>query len=56
MRAPLYGVEIAKDLVARARATAARDPGRALALLDQAQDVAPALSAIRAAQAEIAGR
>ena len=55
VRARLDGVEVAKDLVARARAAAPTRPGRALALLSRAEDVAPSLSSIRAARAEVAG-
>ena len=53
VRARLYGVEVAKGLIARARAAAR--PGRALALLNRAEDIAPSLSSIRAARAEVAG-
>jgi hypothetical protein len=55
VRARLDGVEVAKDLIARARAEAPARPGRALALLNRAEDVAPSLSSIRAARAEVAG-
>ena len=47
LRARLYGVEIAKGLVAQAHSEAAVHPARALALLDRAEDIAPSLSAIR---------
>ena len=53
VRARLYGVEIAKGLVAQARSEAAVHPARALALLDRAEDIAPSLSAIRVVRAEI---
>ena len=55
VRARLDGVEVAKDLVARARAAASARPGRALALLNRAEEIAPSLSAIRAARAGVAG-
>ena len=53
LRARLYGVEIAKGLVAQAHSEAAVHPARALALLDRAGDIAPSLSAIRVVRAEI---
>jgi hypothetical protein len=53
VRSRLYGVEIAKGLVAQARSEAAVHPARALVLLDRAEDIAPSLSAIRAVRAEI---
>ena len=56
VRARLDGVEIAKDLVAQARAAAPANPARALALLDQAKGFAPSLSVITAARAEMISR
>ena len=47
---------MAKALVAQALAEAAAHPGRALALLDRAEAIAPSLSAVRAARAEVAVR
>jgi hypothetical protein len=56
VRARLYGVEIAKGLVAQARSEYLSRPARALALLDRAEQISPPLSAIRTVRAEVTGR
>jgi hypothetical protein len=55
VRARLYGVEIAKGLVAQARTEAPVRPDRALALLDQAEGIAPSLSQITEVRTEAGG-
>ena len=54
-RARMYGVEIAKGLVTQARTEVAARPGHALQLLDQAQEIAPALSEITEVRTQAAG-
>ena len=54
-RARIYGVEIAKGLVTQARTEVAVRPDHALALLDQAQEIAPALSEITEVRTQAAG-
>ena len=55
VRARLYGVEIAKGLVTQARTEVAVRPDHALALLDRAQEIAPALSEITEVRTQAAG-
>jgi hypothetical protein len=52
VRARRYGVEAAKDLVAQARSEVPSHPSRALALLDEAEEIAPGLSEITEVRAE----
>lgn len=55
VRARLYGVEIAKGLITQARTEAPVRPDHALALLDQAQELAPSLSEIAEVRTEAGG-
>ncbi len=55
VKARLYGVEIAKGLVTQARTEVAARPDHALALLDRAQEIAPALSEITEVRTQAAG-
>ena len=55
VQARLYGVEIAKELVTQARSEAPVRPAHALALLDQAEQIAPSLSAITEVRTQATG-
>ena len=55
VQARLYGVELAKELITQARTEAPVRPDHALALLEEAEAIAPSLSAITEVRTEASG-